>query len=109
MGGQNLRKIADQYVNKSLTCTHAFFVPRLVSTVVTVQSPMIVTCVSFVAGFSQLFSTGLTAITAVCKQTDPQRAHRGHFRTFTGPLTVLCPVIQVHVGVDNWNDCGTLG
>lgn len=79
-------------MSKSLTCTYAFFVPRLVSAVVTVQPLMIVTCVSLVAGFSQLFSAGLTAFTAVCEQTDPPRAHGDHLRTFTRPLTVLCPV-----------------
>lgn len=94
---------------KSLTCTHAFFIPRLVSAVVTVQPLMVVTCVSLVAGFSQLFSTGLTAVTAVCEQTDPQRANQGHLRTFTGPLTVLCPVKQGQVCVYNWNYCRVLG
>lgn len=89
----------------SLTCTHAFFVPRLVSAVVTVQPLMVVTCVSLVAGFSQLFSTGLTAVTAICEQTYPQRAHRGHLRTFTGPLTILCSVKQVQISVQcSWND-----
>lgn len=70
---------------------------------------MEVTCVSLVARFSQLFSTSLTAVTAVCEQTDPQRAHGGYLRTFAGPLTVLCPVIQVQVCINNWKDCGTLG
>lgn len=82
----------------TLTCTHSFFVPRLVRAVVTVQSLVVVARVCFIARLAHLLGAGLAAITAIHEETHTRRTSRGDPGTLTGPLAVLCPVIQVCSG-----------
>lgn len=76
-------------------CTHSFFVPRLVSTVVTVKPFMIVTGISFITGLSHLLGTGLAAVTSICQQADPMWANRGTLGTLTWPFAVPSSIIRV--------------
>lgn len=88
----------DGYVSFSrgtLTCTHSFFVPRLVRGVVTVQSFVVVARVCLVALLSHLSSTGFTAVTAVRYEADARRTGGGDCGTLAGPFAVLCPGVRL--------------
>lgn len=93
----------------SLTCTHSFFVPRLVSAVVTVKSFMIVTGISLVTGFSHLLGTGLAAVTSICQQANPMWANRGTLGALTGPFAVSISVIRVQICGHKRRVCGVVG
>lgn len=82
----------------TLTCTHSFFVPRLVRAVVTVQSLVVVARVCLVARLAHLLGAGLAAVTAIHEEAHARRTSRGDPGTLTGPLAVLCPVVQVCSG-----------
>lgn len=79
----------------TLTCTHSFFVPRLVRAVVTVQSLVVVAHVCLVAHLAHLPGAGLAAVTAVHEEAHTRRTGRGEPGTLTGPLAVLRPVVRV--------------
>lgn len=79
----------------TLTCTHSFFVPRLVRAVVTVQSLVVVARVCLIAHLAHLLGAGLAAVTAIHEEAHTRRTGRGDPRTLTGPLAVLCPVVRV--------------
>lgn len=94
---------------RSLTCTHSFFVPRLVSAVVTVKSFMIVTGISFITGLPHLLGTGLAAVTSICQQADPMWANRGTLRALTGPFTVTISVVSIQICGHKRRVCGVVG
>lgn len=79
----------------TLTCTHSFFVPRLVRAVVTVQSLVVVARVCLVAHLAHLLGAGLAAVTAVHEEAHTWWTGRGDTGTLTGPLAVLRPVVRV--------------
>lgn len=79
----------------TLTCTHSFFVPRLVRAVVTVQSLVVVAGVCLVAHLAHLAGAGLAAVTAVHQEAHTWRTFRGDRGTLAGPLAVLGPVVEV--------------
>lgn len=93
----------------TLTCTHSFFVPRLVRAEVTVQSFVVVTGIGLIAHFAHLSGTGLTAVTAVHQETDSGRAAWGPMGTFTRPLTELRPVVGVCDRCGGRHGTGILG
>lgn len=80
----------------TLTCTHSFFVPRLVWAVVAVQSLVVVTHVCLVAHLAHLPGAGLAAVAAIHEEAYTWRALRGGLWTLAGPLAVLCAVVQVY-------------
>lgn len=79
----------------TLTCTHSFFVPRLVRAVVTVQSLVVVACICLVAHLAHLPGAGLAAVTAVHEEAHARRTARDDLGTLAGPLAILRPVVQV--------------
>lgn len=80
----------------TLTCTHSFFVPRLVWAVVAVQSFVVVTRVCLVAHLAHLPGAGLAAVAAIHEKAYTWRALRGGLWTLAGPLAVLCAVVRVY-------------
>lgn len=78
----------------TLTCTHSFFVPRLVRAVVTVQSFVVIACIRLVAHLAHLSGAGLAAVTAVHEEAHTWRTGRGGPGTFAGPLAVLSSVVH---------------
>lgn len=85
----------------SLTCTYSYFVPRSVSTVVTVQAPVEVTGVSLCAALPSLPGTRLAAVTAVRDQADAGRAPRWGLGALAGPPAVLGPCVGLCRGWDS--------
>lgn len=79
----------------TLTCTHSFFVPRLVRAVVTVQSLVVVACVCLVAHLAHLAGAGLAAVTAVHEEAHARRTGGGDLGAIAGPLAVLCAIVHV--------------
>lgn len=79
----------------TLTCTHSFFVPRLVRAVVTVQSLVVVACVCLIAHLAHLLGTGLAAVTAIHEEAHTRWTGRGDTGTLTRPLAVLRPIVRV--------------
>lgn len=90
-----------------LTCTHSFFVPRLVRTVVAVQSLVVVARVGLVAHLADLPGAGPAAVAAVHQQADARRADGRHHRTLARPLAVLRAVVRLLCG--GRNDGGSGG
>ena len=80
----------------TLTCTHSFFVPRLVRAVVTVQSLVVVARVRIVAHLPHLQGAGLAAVTAVHEEAHAPRTGGGGLGARAGPLAVLGAVVRVH-------------
>lgn len=95
----------------TLTCTHSFFVPRLVRAVVTVQSLVVVAGVSLVAHLAHLPGTGLAAVTAIHEEAHTWWTSRGDLGTLARPFAVLCPVVKVRErrGDGRWHGSGILG
>lgn len=97
----------------TLTCTHSFFVPRLVRAVVTVQPLVVVAGVCLVAHLAHLPGAGLAAVTAVHQEADPRGTGRGDLGAFARPLAVLRPVVRVQEcgrdGCGGWHRGGILG
>lgn len=83
---------------ESLTGTYSFFVPRLVSTVVTVKSFMIVTYISLITGLAHLPGTVFAAVTSVRQKADPGWTHGGALGALTGPFAEANPVVRVQLG-----------
>lgn len=81
------------WIGHLLTCTHSFFVPRLVRAVVAVQSFVVVTRVGLVAHLAYLPGTGPAAVAAVHQLADTRRAARWHRWTLARPLAVLRAVV----------------
>lgn len=79
----------------TLTCTHSFFVPRLVRAVVAVQSLVVIARVSLVAHLAHLAGAGLAAVAPVHEEAHPKGARRGDAGTLAGPLAVLCAVVRL--------------
>lgn len=96
MGG--VWKIAHRFQRVTLTCTHSFFVPRLVRAVVTVQSLVVIACVCLIAHLAHLPGAGLAAVAAVHEEAHARRARRGDAGTLAGPLAVLRAVVRVRGG-----------
>lgn len=91
----------------TLTCTHSFFVPRLVRAVVTVQSLVVIARVCLIAHLAHLSGAGLAAVAAVHEEAHAQRARRGNAGTLAGPLAVLHAVVRVRRrGRDGWDTRG---
>ena len=82
----------------TLTCTHSFFVPRLVRAVVTVQSLVVVARERLVAHLAHLLGAGLAAVAAVHEEAHARRAGRRDLGALAGPLAVLRAVVRVHSG-----------
>lgn len=80
----------------TLTCTHSFFVPRLVRAVVTVQSLVVVAGISLVALLTHLPCAGLAAVTAIHEEAHAWGTGRDDGGTLAGPLAVLRPVVDVY-------------
>lgn len=80
---------------ETLTCTHSFFVPRLVRAVVAVQSLVVVARVRLVAHLAQLAGAGLAAVAAVHQEADARRTGWGHRRTLAWPLAVLRAIVRL--------------
>lgn len=85
-----------EYVG-SLTRTYSFFVPRLVSAVVTVKSFMIVTYISLITGLAHLLGTVFAAVTSVRQKADPGWTRGWALGALTGPFTVSKTVIRVQL------------
>lgn len=110
-----------QRAQKTLTCTHACLVPRLVPRVVTVQAFVWVTELGFRTHVSGLLGTHFAAPTAISHQAHPRRTSgllRGasagpvadfltliHFQRCSRPSsrgrvrwhTALCPAAELHL------------
>lgn len=80
----------------TLTCTHSFFVPRLVRAVVTVQSLVVVACVCLVAHLAHLPGAGFAAVAAIHEEAHAWWTGRRDCGTLAGPFAVLRPVELVH-------------
>lgn len=80
---------------ETLTCTHSFFVPRLVRAVVAVQSLVVVARVRLVAHLAHLAGARLAAVAAVHQEADAWRTGGGHRRTLAWPLAVLRAVVRL--------------
>lgn len=83
---------------RSLTCTHSFFVPRLVCAVVTIQPLVVVAGVGLVACLARLHGAGLAAVAAVCHEADAGGADWRAGRAHAGPPAVPRPLVWVHLG-----------
>lgn len=94
--GEKLWFVLSVFARVTLTCTHSFFVPRLVRAVVTVQSLVVVAGVGLVAHLAHLPGAGLAAVAAVHEEADARRAARRGGGTLARPLAVLRAVVQVH-------------
>lgn len=81
-----------------LTCTHSFFVPRLVRAVIAVQSLVVVARVSLVAHLAYLPGAGPAAVAAVHQLADARRAAGRRHRTLARPLAVLRAVVRLLCG-----------
>lgn len=92
-----------------LTCTHSFFVPRLVRAVVAVQSLVVVTRVGLVAHLAHLPGAGPAAVAAVHQLADARRAARWHRRTLARPLAVLRAVVWLLGGGRDDGGSGGVG
>lgn len=79
----------------TLTCTHSFFVPRLVRAVVAVQSLVVVARVGLVAFFAHLPGAGLAAVAAVHEEADARRTLGGRLGTLAGPLAVARAAVRL--------------
>lgn len=87
----------------SLTRTYSFFVPRLVSTVVTVKSFMIVTYISLITGLAHLHGTVFAAVTSIRQKADPGWTQGGTLGALTGPFAVSEPLMRVQLcGHKRW-------
>lgn len=97
----------------TLTCTHSFFVPRLVRAVVTVQSFVVVARVGLVAHLAHLAGAGLAALASVEEEAHARRTARGHLRANAGPLADLGAVVRFRIcgrrGCRGRHDSGILG
>lgn len=101
------------FVSVTLTCTHSFFVPRLVRAVVAVQSLVVVARVCLVALLAHLPGASLAAVAAVHEEADAQRALGGHLGTLAGPLAEACAAVRLcgrrGDGCGRWHGSGIQG